>query len=306
MVNIMRFEKLDLKKVNFFSVCESLGYKEIKTKSTAKIKIFENNNGKKIAVYLNAGGVPFYINQREPDEKGSIIDLIMRDISCDFISAKKLALGDSHIQPPAAAPAAAAVEEKRDFNPVYARSGKLIESAYLLGRGISPHISALGACKDARQARDVCAFFHRDSSGELTGYEYRGADKKGFSKGGKKALFIIDLTPAAKRLVIVESAINALSYLQLLLESDAPEHMLDCVIVSTAGRFSATQKEQIKLLILSRSIEHVTLGQDNDETGDGDRQAQELAALADALGVKSKRHKPKLNDFNDDLRARTR
>ncbi len=298
-------ERLDAASLDFITIALSLGYTIDKAKSSKKIAILVSES-KRLAVYDNGARGHYYVNQKDESEKGSIIDLVKRDLNFSFIQAKDyITKGQGapiHSGTPRQESAKEAEKgEKRDFSSVYSKSRYPNESEYLTNEREIP-APLLVMSEDTRQGTDTNLFFHRDGLGEVTGYEFRGFTKKGFSKNGKKALFTLTLSEKIETIVIVESAINAFSYASLLLiRDDIDERFLNSVIVSTAGRFSANQKAQIQALAEKYTDAMIIFAQDNDTTGDGDKQAQELKEAL--LGRRTTRHKPRLNDFNDDLKA---
>ncbi len=295
-----KYVRLDEASLDFIEIAKGLGYQLDKVKSSKKIKVLVSES-KRLAVYDNGSKGHFYINQKDSNEKGSIIDLVKRELGCDFLRAKDFITGAqiAPLSPRTEAPEWAE-EGKKDFDGAYSKSKYPNESAYLTEvRGIAPEVLALS--NDTKQGTDTNLFYHRDSQGRLTGYEYRDEKRKGFAKGGAKSLFSIWGSDEVKSLVVVESAINALSYLQiLLLKDELKEAYLHPLIVSTAGRPSQAQKDQIKALVGRYKPEVIILGQDNDQGGDGDRQAEELKECL--AGHKVIRHKPKANDWNDELK----
>ncbi|MGL5291464.1 MAG: toprim domain-containing protein, partial [Vibrionaceae bacterium] len=189
-------------------------------------------------------------------------------------------------------------QELRDLQGVYAKARIASDCEYLIkDRLLSAEL--LAQCSDARFGTSSAMFFHKNEQGLFTGYEYRSAKAKGFCKGGKKSLFTLNTGSEQKTLVIVESAINCFSYAQLLQRAGRP---LEHKIISTAGRYSAAQAEQIKALALAVGGK-VILAHDNDLKGEGDIQAQALSKMLEQVGIESKRHKPQLNDWNDYLIA---
>lgn len=295
MSNNKKYQRLDEASLNFIEIAKGMGYSMDKAKSTRKIIVLASDS-KRLSVYDNGEKGFYYINQRDNSERGSIVDLVKRDLNMSFIEAKDFILG---VQGAPLIPTERkeAVEGKKDFTSAFLKSSFPITDNYLINeRGIEKDL--LEVSEEARRGTDTNLFFHRDQNGELTGYEYRSEGKKGFAKGGKKSLFTLTWCEKIETLVIVESAINAYSYISLLLLNDVPDNYLNAMVVSTAGRFSQSQKDQIKALA-DRHKPLIIFAQDNDLSGDGDKQAQELKEALE--GHRTMRHRPKLNDFNDDL-----
>ena len=145
-------------------------------------------------------------------------------------------------------------------------------------------------------------FAHRDHEGQLTGIEMRGPDWRGFSEGTDKTLFRMPGgTGVLTRLVVCEAPIDALSLAAL--EALRP----DTLYVSTTGGMGPHTLACLELLLqdLAGHPEGVLVAATDADTA-GDRYAVQLAAMAQAAGVRSERLLPSggKNDWNDILLAR--
>jgi hypothetical protein len=147
--------------------------------------------------------------------------------------------------------------------------GEVFESArvtstcdYLAARGLRPE-----TLSDVRFAgtwrldpRGNVLFPHRDESGALTGFEVKSRGFTGFAPGGTKTAWQSRACPGDHKLVITESAIDALSHHQLYRDA--------AVYVSTAGAPSNTQMEQLGRLLAHLEPETTVVAAfDNDEAG---------------------------------------
>lgn len=145
-------------------------------------------------------------------------------------------------------------------------------------------------------ARGNAIFPHYDRTG-ICGYEMKNINFTGFSPGGSKGLWYSDGISRAQKIVITESAIDALSHAQIK-QTDA-----NVGYVSIGGAMSEKQKELLKSMIAkahARGAE-VVLGLDADTAGD--KMCQEIRAMARECGVDYlKRELPTSKDWNDDLR----
>lgn len=131
-----------------------------------------------------------------------------------------------------------------------------------------------------------------------------------FCDGGSKGLFVKRLdVDRVKRIVIVEAAIDALSYSQM-------EHQAGNMYVSTGGSLGEHQRELLKLLLIKNVEAELVLAQDNDaidkngsavpfDQRAGEKMAQKIAGLAPS-GMTVVRLMPEKKDWNDVLRDRTR
>jgi hypothetical protein len=132
---------------------------------------------------------------------------------------------------------------------------------YLRTRGIPPEVLASDrfAGRILLDHRQNALFPHEDEQG-LCGFEIRGPEYKGFSRG-EKGLWHSNRSPSDHTLVITESAINALSY-------HAIHHPQHTQYASTAGGWGV--RTGMLILRSAQLLNHpatVILAFDNDEQG---------------------------------------
>lgn len=137
-------------------------------------------------------------------------------------------------------------------------------------------------------------FPHYDVKG-LSGYEILGQGFRGFSEEGVKALWRSQKKDTDQRLVIVESALNALSYHQL--HGDTKNRY-----IATGGSMNENQKGLIESAIREMSIDSkVILAFSKNEQGDSF--AQEVSALS--FSAVFERHTPQMGkDWNEELQIK--
>jgi 5S rRNA maturation endonuclease (ribonuclease M5) len=176
-----------------------------------------------------------------------------------------------------------------------------VEHPYLKKRGIDQSILKsdrfMGTV--AVDNRGNAIFPHYDQDG-LTGFTIKNNNYQGFSKGGTKALWRSKPQSGDRRLVIVESAIDAMSYHQLFTEKNPHARY-----ISTGGTISSSQLDLIKTAMadMTRLGGEIVIATDNDVAGN------KLAkTLANAAPAKSKifRDLPKQGKDWNELLQRTR
>ena len=111
--------------------------------------------------------------------------------------------------------------------------------------------------------RGNAIFPHYDKDG-ITGFTAKNENYTGFSKGGTKALWQSQPNESDRRLVIVESAIDAMSYHQL--KSQENPHTR---YISTGGTISSSQLDLIKTAMadMTRLGGEIVIATDNDRAG---------------------------------------
>jgi hypothetical protein len=137
-------------------------------------------------------------------------------------------------------------------------------------------------------------FQHINADGCVSGWEMRGPNYKGFSKGGRKSLFRLGDSSAAERVAVTESAIDAISLASL---EKWPGRT---VYVSTGGGFGPGTIQTLQALLANQAI----LVAATDRGVGGDKLAEQLHAQAIACGVRFSRFMPTAQDWNDQLRGR--
>lgn len=137
---------------------------------------------------------------------------------------------------------------------------------------------------------------HQHGSGDVTGWEERGPDWRGFATGGAKVLFRFG-SAGGPRLCVAEAAIDAMSLAAL--EEQRP----DTRYLSTGGGWSPASSEALLDLAVQADALLVAA---TDNNAQGETFAARLEALATDAGCGFVRLRPELEDWNEDLKAKRR
>lgn len=177
----------------------------------------------------------------------------------------------------------------------WSNAGEVRDYSYLASRGIERETVEAYSDRIRQSAQGTLMFQHLDPHSPVSGYEFKAQGYAGFSKGGRKGLFIARRSEARhiRRLVITETALDALSYAQL------EGCKKDVAYVSTGGNFSDEQIEQLKAIVRGLGLEMVITAHDNDKGGHD--QAEKLRErLQNSCSIE--RHTPpRGNDWNEEL-----
>jgi hypothetical protein len=146
----------------------------------------------------------------------------------------------------------------------------------------------------------AAVFPHRDPDGNLSGYEAKNTGGfTGFATGGRKQIWLSNARPDDQRLVICESAIDALSHAALF---DDPRARY----ASTAGKTTAAQDAAIRAAILAMPADsEIVAATDADDSGR--KLAGLIAKIVEDSGrddLSFRRDEPTEKDFNDVLRKK--
>ena len=147
-----------------------------------------------------------------------------------------------------------------------------------------------GMFREDRQGNIL--FPHYDTQG-LSGYEIKGRDFTGFSKDGVKTLWESQKKVSDMRLVVVESALDALSYHQMY--GDAKTRY-----ISTGADLNHSQMDLVESAIQKMPADSkVVLGFSNTQKGREFSESVEMWVLAP---VSFERQVPKMGkDWNEEL-----
>lgn len=164
-------------------------------------------------------------------------------------------------------------KDRQKVRTAFDRTRIITDSRYLNSRGITRETIASERFRGMvrMDERQNLVFPHYDRQG-LAGFEVKNSGFTGFVKHGEKRAWQSNFMPGDKRLVLTESAIDAMSYHQL--KGDPLTRYM-----STGGQFSEAQRELVKEAMQSLPKGgQVVLAFDNDAPGH--RYAQEFSKLA--------------------------
>ena len=314
--------------VNLIEYAAASGYQLDRRASSAGSKTMRNAHGDKIIVYRSKNDAQRYFSVRDERDNGSVIDFIAnRDAK--YRSGGNVNLGEirkhlreyTHSPPPVRL-----AEADRSLTTIpkdraavaleVSRARVVTDHAYLTGKGEGErHLSAsilnskrfagtwLEQAPNAKAPRlreQNVLFPHHDREG-LSGYEQKNRGFTGFAKGGDKGLWVSKAFKGDSRLVIAESAIDAISYHHVH-GSDGTRY------ASFGGGLSPNQPKLIKAAI-DRMPAGAEIVAAVDSDKDGIKFADKIGELAAAHpgGVSFRTHTPShAKDWNDHLRGRWR
>ena len=289
--------------INLAEYAQAQGY-EIDKRESSRASTVLRRGQDKIIVATDTDGHGIYFSVRDDADHGSIIDFVQRREGLNLGQVRKelrpwASGAAAPVQRPAATRPRKPEPSSADRRQVLATWSKMQPQPdgghpYLVEqRGIDPELLA-----DPRfagmvriDARGNAVFPHFDRDG-ITGYELKNEGFTGFAKHGEKALWHTANLGRAPRIVIVESAIDALSHAQISGDTDA-------AYVSVGGSMSDKQRELVRSMLEKAGDVRIVLATDNDEAGDA--LAEQIAALAPA-SARIERDAPTSKDWNDQLR----
>lgn len=278
----------------------SEGYELIKNESSRNSIIMQReSDNDKIIIATAADGHGIYFSVRDDQDNGSIVDFVQKRKGLNLGQVRKELrpwIGADPIQVThrIKKPLASTADRQKVLQ-VMGRSQPAGKHAYLVSRGIHPETLSNSRFAGVIRSddRNNALFPHYDREG-LSGYEVKNQDFTGFASGGKKSLWYSTNLNRADRLVIAETAIDALSHAEAVgSPGDA--------YASFAGSMSPEQLDVLKS-VLNQAHEAgrtLVIATDNDRSGaDFEAQLRELAPA----GMTIERDAPKHgNDWNNTL-----
>lgn len=294
--------------INLAEYAEAYGY-EIDRRESSRASTVMRRGDDKIIVATAEDGHGIYFSVRDDRDSGSIVDFVQKRQGLNLGQVRKELrpwIGDQAQQ------RRRQVERPRKPEPSSADRQQVLAVWMRMQPGNGRHLYLERERKlkaetlaDPRfvgmvrtDARGNAAFPHYDRQG-LAGFELKNHEFTGFSKNGTKAVWYSANLATAPRVVLVESAIDAMSHAQLSGDRTA-------AYVSTGGSMSDHQRELVRS-VLAKATERgaeIVIATDADEPGR--KLATEVQGLA-PRGAKLYRQEPDQGkDWNDQLREHER
>jgi len=285
--------------INLVHYAESQGYEIDRKESSPASIVMRGPNNDKIVVATDTDGHGIYFSVRDERDNGTIIDFVQRRKGLTLGQVRRdlrpwLTDGGHPHPSPSRKPEPISKDRRRVLAGWFqARPQPPDGLPYLLKRGLRPKV--LNDPRFAPRIRiddhGAAIFPHYDQQG-LSGYEIKNNSFTGFARGGKKGLWYSTNLSHAPRLVITESAVDALSHAQITADTDA-------AYISIGGQPSQEQWELIgsALRKAQRRGTQIIIGTDADPGGD-----QLAARLSELVPGTTRRERPIAKDWNDQLR----
>lgn len=303
-----RDELADFKtRVNLTEFAAAEGYALDRKASSRNSAVMVHPAGDKIIIARGEDGHWVYFSVRDPSDHGSIIDFVQRRKGGTLGNVRQVlrpwvgGIGPP-ASPPLLRPSADCFVERlepitRDVAQVRARFEAMkpvgTYIAYLCeDRAIPPALLARPAfASRIRVDERGNVIFPHFNAGGLCGYEIKNRGFTGFASGGTKGLWASVPTPEDDRLIVAETAIDALSYAVLAGHSRAR-------FVSIAGQMNPEQPALLRSAIGKLAAGgRIVLAFDNDEGGDS------LAARVTELFAEGQRADLTLIDDRPSIRG---
>lgn len=295
--------------INLTEYAAGQGYELDRRQSSRNSVIMRHADGDKIIIARGLDRHWIYFSVRDETDNGSIIDFIQNRSNASLGEVRKklrpwIGYGVSPKRPPVSSYVPKLEPITKDLAKViaaYNRMQAVISHPYLEGRGI-PAATLADPRFEGRiftDERRNAVFPHWNRAG-VCGFEIKNQGFTGFSSGGEKGLWVSRSGQPETRLVIAESAIDAMSYAAIFPDAQVR-------YASTGGKMNPQQPELIRAAILKLPEGgEVIAATDADE--DGRKLADIIEAIAGEAGRAFRRHEPPQEgtDWNDQIRPEAR
>src|SRR6266700_2410268 len=200
-------------------VAASLGYEDDQRDSWSGSTVMRRGTDK-IVVQRNRNGHYVFFSVRDDDDNGSLIDFLQRRQNLSLGAVRQILrpwIGRPAVssQIPKLEPAG---PDRMRVEGAYRRMADAHRFSYLEHERCVPAAVLLWQRFAGRLRIDSLGntvFPHFDAAG-LCGYEIKNGGFTGFAAGGQKGLWMSHTQPADRRLILTESAVDALSYAALV------------------------------------------------------------------------------------------
>lgn len=282
----------------------ALGYGLDRKESWRGSSVLRHPNGDKVIVKVDSDQHYVYFSVRDESDNGSIIDFVQRRKAANLGRVRQELRPWIGRQAPSPALFPALQPTTKDR--------LAVERQYRLMKDVERHayleevrrlpvetlISPRFAGRIKTDARGNAVFGHFDLAG-LCGYEIKNSGFTGFARGGEKGLWLSHHEATDRRLVLCESAIDALSHATLF-------PSLHTRYASLGGQMNPKQPALLKALLLKLPPDtEIIVATDAD--ADGRAYAQQIASLVEEIlrdDLRFVRQEPTSGkDWNDVLRT---
>jgi hypothetical protein len=293
--------------INLVAFAAARGYAIDKRESSRSCCMMRHPNGDKIAIGKAQDGHWQYYSFRDDRDNGDVINFVQH--RAGGRAAYPLGAVRKELRAWTHTPRDVPVTVGTSLRPVMADRESVVRAVerarvleahpYLESRGLTRHTLAsprfLGTWRRDAGPYGNVIFPHQDEVG-ICGFEAKNEGFTGFARGGTKGLWVSREFPTDERLVITESAIDALSYHQINPHPKAR-------YVSFAGAQSRHQTALLETAISQMPPGSVVVAAtDNDKDGHAFARSIALVCYARHGHVTFQRHVPTIGkDWNDHL-----
>lgn len=298
--------------IDLCAVAATLGFAEDKAASSRNHRVMRHADGTKLIIGTSKAG--HWAFSSNCGKAGTVIDLLKWRLGLDMAACREhlrrwtgepanRPTVDVKLYAPKPKPAPTPADRMKAISE-WEHANPSLRSVFLeRSRGISPQALASDRFKDTWRVdeRQNAVFPYRDETGAIVGTERRNRPPAGsdwsfkvYTLGAAPGIWTSNGTAADRRLVVVESPIDAMSHWQML---PADEQ----AVTRYAAIRSGFREEDLEAIIRAMSTgAEVVAACDYDSAGDA--YTQKIRAVAERAGRVCRDERPEGGDWNDLLR----
>lgn len=290
--------------INLAEFATAFGYYKDKEKSSLNAPVMRHENGDKVVIGKDkADGHYIYFNPNNDSDNGTIIDFVKNRTSETLGHIRKRLRAWLHNpQPQENIPVKTSTKNALRIANIWS---KIKEKKAPLDRhwGVSSMmLKRLQGMRNVKRGDDNSYYFALSNTSGICGIERRtGAGEKHIISGSEKGIFIEGKLKKAKEIIIFESPVDMISYIELNRQKRTADRYYAC----TMGSIGDSIENSLKTIFSYNKEAKVIVAVDND--AGGDKIAKKIATILkniDGSLDRAERQKPTMKDWNDDLRER--
>jgi hypothetical protein len=266
--------------INLTEYAASRGYALVPRETSRNSVAMRHPDGDKIIIARGEDGNWIYFSIHRPQRSGSVIDFVQQRDGVSLGGVRKILREYLHLPAPERPPVTSFIahveKTSRDRQAILRAVAEMATAEnhpYLQSRGLPAELLASPRFvgRVLADSHGAAVFIHEDADG-VCGFEHKNHNFTGFAAGGVKGLWKSHPFHEDRKLIVCESAIDALSYARLHPDDGAR-------YVSTAGAWSPQTGPLLRRAAEAVPGGDIVLAFDDDEAGRG-YEAAARAALA--------------------------
>jgi 5S rRNA maturation endonuclease (ribonuclease M5) len=261
-----------------------------------------HENGDKIIIGKDkADGHYIYFNPNDEGDSGTIIDFVKNRTGETLGHIRKRLRSWLHNpQPQENIPVKASTKDALRIANIWSAIEET--TSYFDSHWGVHHLTLdrLQRMRNVKRGKDHEYYFALSDLNGICGIERRTREDKHIIKGSAKGVFVDGEIKEAKEIVIFESPVDMISYMELHNQI----YDTDRYYVCTMGSIGESAEKSLEAIFTYNKDANIIVAVDNDQGGDTiTEKIATILSRVDGNVSRASRHKPTMKDWNDDLKA---
>jgi len=288
--------------INLAEFATAFGYYKDKEKSSINAPVMRHENGDKIIIGKDrSDGHYIYFNPNDEGDSGTVIDFVKNRTgeTLGYIR-KRLRSWLHNPQPQENIPVKASTKDALRIANIWSAIEETT-SPFDSHWGVH-HVTLdrLQRMRNVKRGKDHEYYFALSDLNGICGIERRTREDKHIISGSTKGVFVDGEIKEAKEIVIFESPVDMISYMELHNQI----YDTDRYYVCTMGSIGESAEKSLEAIFDYNKDANIIVAVDNDQGGDTiTEKIATILSRVDGNISRASRHKPTTKDWNDDLKA---